>query len=281
MASKSSLKFDEIGYWSELKLDIIKKYAAAYSKILSSRKNPKLSHSYIDAFSGAGMHLSKATQTLVSGSPVNALEVDPPFKEYHFIDLNPSKTRNLRSIIGDRKDVHIYEGDCNEILLNNVFPTVLYENYRRALCLLDPYGLHLNWEVIKTAGQMKSIDMFLNFPVADMNRNVLWNNPDGVREEDINRMNAFWGDETWRNAAYTKEKDLFDERLQKEDNETIAASFCERLKKVAGFGYVPKPLPMRNSKGAIVYYLIFASQIAVAGKIVKEIFEKYGNYWRR
>jgi hypothetical protein len=28
------LRYDEIGYWSEVKLDIIKKYAAAYSKIL-------------------------------------------------------------------------------------------------------------------------------------------------------------------------------------------------------------------------------------------------------
>ena len=83
MASKSSLKFDEIGYWSELKLDILKKYAAAYSKILSNQKN--LSHSYIDAFSGAGMHLSKATQEFVPGSPVNALAVVPPFREYHFI----------------------------------------------------------------------------------------------------------------------------------------------------------------------------------------------------
>ena len=29
------LQFDEIGYWSEVKLDIVRKYAAAYSKILA------------------------------------------------------------------------------------------------------------------------------------------------------------------------------------------------------------------------------------------------------
>ncbi len=28
------LKYDEIGYWSEIKLDIIREYAAVYSKIL-------------------------------------------------------------------------------------------------------------------------------------------------------------------------------------------------------------------------------------------------------
>ncbi len=27
------MKYDEIGYWSEVKLDIVREYAAAYSKI--------------------------------------------------------------------------------------------------------------------------------------------------------------------------------------------------------------------------------------------------------
>ena len=44
--------------------------------------------------------------------------------------------------------------------------------------MLDPYGLHLDWEVIETAGKMRSIEIFLNFPIMDMNRNALWRNPD-------------------------------------------------------------------------------------------------------
>jgi hypothetical protein len=34
---------------------------------------------------------------------------------------------------------------------------------------------------------------------------------------------------------------------------------------------------MRNSSGAIVYYLFFASQKAVAAGIVRDIFRKYGH----
>lgn len=275
----AKLKFDEIGYWSEIKLEIIRKYAAAYSTILSAQTSPRLKHIYIDAFAGAGMHLSKATGEFVLGSPLNALQISPPFFEYHFIDLDSSKTQNLRDLIGQRPDVRIYEGDCNQILLEKVFPHARFEQYRRALCLLDPYGLHLTWEVIKTAGHLKTIDMFLNFPVADMNRNVLWRNPDGVRKEDLRRMTAFWGDETWRDAAYSSREDLFGFSIEeKEDNEKVAASFCDRLKKAAGFEYVPKPLPMRNSKGAVVYYLIFASQKPVASKIVQDIFAVYQQY---
>lgn len=34
---KKFLEFDEVGYWSELKLDIIKAYATEYSKIISNK----------------------------------------------------------------------------------------------------------------------------------------------------------------------------------------------------------------------------------------------------
>ncbi len=276
MARKAKLKFDKIGNWSEVKLDIIKGYAAAYSAILTKRKNPSLYHIYIDAFAGAGLHISKETGEFVPGSPVNALHVTPPFREYYLIDLDSKKIAQLRPIVGNRSDVKVHEGDCNSILLDDVFPKVLFENYRRGLCPLDPYGLHLNWGVIKKAGEMKSIDMFLNFPVADMNRNVLWHNPDAVDAEDVERMTAFWGDESWRETAYSTDGNLFG-YPEKEDNETVAEGFRKRLQKVAGFNHVPSPLPMRNSKGAIVYYLFFASQKPVAKEIVQDIFKKHAN----
>jgi three-Cys-motif partner protein len=193
MSRKSELKFDKIGYWSEIKLDIIKDYASVYSKILAAQQKPRLYHIYIDAFAGAGVHISKSTGEFVQGSPVNAILINPPFCEYHLIDLDQKKITSLRELVQGRSNVHVHEGDGNGILLKDVFPRVLFRDYRRGLCLLDPYGLDLKWEVIKTAGQMQSIDVFLNFPVADMNRNVLWRNPEGVDASDMDRMNAFLG----------------------------------------------------------------------------------------
>jgi three-Cys-motif partner protein len=268
------LKFDEIGHWSEIKLKIIKEYASTYSRILSAQKNPALSHVYIDAFAGSGVHVSKKTGESVPGSPLNALHIDPAFDEYYLIDLDSDKIGLLREIVGNRTDVHIYEEDCNIVLLSKVFPRVLYKDYRRGLCLLDPYGLHLTWDVIRTASEMRTIDIFLNFPVADMNRNVLWRNPEGVDKADIERMNLFWGDSSWREVAYTTKRNLFG-YMEKEDNKTIAEGFRERLLKVAGFKYVPQPLPMRNSQNSIIYYLFFASQKPVAQGIIEHIFNSY------
>jgi len=269
------LKFDQIGYWSEVKLDIIKEYAAAYSRILSAHKQPSLYHVYIDAFAGAGIHISKETGELVAGSPLNALAVQPPFREYHFIDLDGGKVAFLKATVGDRRDVHFYEGDCNVKLLTEVFPQVKYSDYRRGLCLLDPYGLHLKWPVLQTAARMKTLEIFLNFPVADMNRNVFWRHPEGVDEGDINRMNEFWGDDSWKNAAYETVPTLFGPLEEKAGVEEVARAFERRLKEVAGFEYVANPIPMRNTKGVILYYLFFASQKPVAKKIVDDIFDKY------
>ena len=269
------LQFDEIGYWSEIKLEILKEYATAYSAILTARENPSLFHAYIDAFAGAGRHLSKTSGELVPGSPLNALAVQPPFREYYLIDIDEERIEGLKELIGERPDVHVYPGDCNQILLKEVFPRVLFEDYRRGLCILDPYGLHLDWTLIQTAGQMRSIDMFLNFPVADINRNVLWHDPTNVSPQDIARMDRFWGDNSWRGIAYSGSGNLFG-FPEKEPNETVATAFRLRLGEVAKFNWVPQPIPMRNSKGAIVYYLFFASQKGVAANIVDDIFKKYG-----
>ncbi len=273
MGKRGELRFDEIGYWSELKLDIVKAYAAEYSKILSAQQG--LYHVYIDGFAGAGVHISRATGDFVPGSPLNALLVQPPFREYYLIDLDRAKAAALRELVGERADVHVFAEDANRALLDKVFPNVRFEDYRRGLCLLDPYGLHLSWEVIAAAGRMKSVDVFLNFPVADINRNVIWRDPTGVRDSDVRRMNAFWGDGSWRNIAYTTEETLFGPEQVKVDNRTVAEAFRQRLRDAAGFRLVPEPLPMRNSTGAVVYHLFFASQKPVAAKIVRYIFDKY------
>lgn len=276
MPTKMRLVFDEIGYWSEIKLDIVEQYALQYSRILSSRKNPEFYHIYIDAFAGSGKHISRTKGSSVRGSPQIVLDINPPFREYFFIDINGDKVAELNRIVSGRPEAHVLEGDCNYRLITEIFPKVRFENYRRGLCLLDPYGLDLNWEVIRVAGQMKSIDMFLNFPVMDMNRNVLWKDPAGVDHADVDRMNSFWGDESWNKVAYRPTRDLFGQTVGvKESNNTIASAFKKRLKEAAGFKYVSRPIPMRNSKGATIYYLFFASQQQVADNIITDIFNKY------
>lgn len=271
------IRFDEIGKWSEIKLEILRKYAAAYSKILARQSG--LKHVYIDGFSGPGRHKAKKSDRTIEGSPRVALGIDPPFYRYYFIDLDGDKLDFLQESVGSRDDVEILHGDCNQILADVVFPQVTYGRFRRGLCLLDPYGLQLDWEVIRRAGGLETIDLFLNFPVMDMNRNALWREPDKVSEELRGRMTLYWGDDTWFDATYERSRQLrlFGGEAEwiKKTNDQVAEAFRQRLRQVANFKYVSVPLPMKNSKGAVVYYLFFASPKEVANEIVEQIFDHY------
>jgi three-Cys-motif partner protein len=267
--------YDEIGYWSEVKLDIVRKYASAYSTIMSAQSTIK-KHIYIDAFAGAGKHVSRRTGEFVLGSPLNALKVTPSFSEIHLIDLHGGKVAELRRQICSRQDVFIYEGDANKVLLDTVFPRCRYQDFNRALCLLDPYGLNVDWSILQAAGQMGSIEIFYNFMIMDANMNVLWRNPDNVAYAQAVRMDKAWGDHSWREAAYVVRPTLWGDTIdEKTRNDAIAEGFRKRLEEVAGFKYAPKPMPMRNARGATVYYLFFASPNKTGSSIVEDIFKTY------
>lgn len=270
-----SFEFDEVGEWSELKLEILSAYGSAYTKAFA--KHSYLKKYYIDGFCGAGVHISKATKNQIEGSPARALRVEPPFDRFYFIDIDGAKTDYLAQTCTGRNDVEIHTGD-SVTYLKQLLPTIRYQDYKRALCLLDPYGLHLDWEVMRLAGQSGAVDMFLNFPVMDMNRNAIWHDPSNVPKDGVERMTRFWGDESWREVAYADDPqtDMFgDSGKIKQSNDAIVRGFQKRLQNIAGFQYVPEPMPMRNTRNAVVYYLFFASAKPVAENIIKEIFAKH------
>ena len=66
----ANIKLDEVGQWTEIKLQILRDYSAAYSTIL--RRQSAIRHyAYIDGFAGAGSHISKtrfhsSTRTIIS-----------------------------------------------------------------------------------------------------------------------------------------------------------------------------------------------------------------------
>lgn len=268
-------EYDEIGPWSEVKLDILRKYAIPYSKLVTEYG---LFHLYIDGFAGPGYHLSRTTGDIVPGSPLNALSTQPPFREYHFIDANAARVEQLRDYAQRRPDVFVYSGDCNEILLRHVLPRACYEKRRRALCVLDPYNIDLSWELVSTAGRMRSVEIFLNFMIMDMNMNVLLQDPAKADSVQVARMNRFWGDDSWRSIVYEAEESLFGwdwEKKVEDANDKLAEAYRKRLIEQAGFEYAPRPLPLRNSLGRTIYYLFFASPNRTGHKIVDEIFNKY------
>ena len=273
-----NVKFDKINQWSEVKLDIINEYAIPYMDIMKANK---FNAHYIDGFSGAGIHLSKNSGDVVAGSPLRVLDIPKPFDSYCFIDLDGDKTNFLKEICEKKfpdRNTAIVTGDCNDVLIQRL-PEFSRGNWDRLFCLLDPYGMHLKWEVIAKMGAMGIVDLILHFPIMDINRNAIWKNPGQVPQGGIDRMNAFWGDETWRDIAYqdSGQQDLFDfSSKDKQESKIIVDAFRSRLRDHGKFKYVPEPMPLKNSKNVVIYYLFFASQNKTANKIATYLFKKYG-----
>jgi three-Cys-motif partner protein len=183
---------------------------------------------------------------------------------------------SLTTLCGYDKRVEILSSDCNEVLLDKVAPSLPYASYWRGLCVLDPYGIHgktLGWQTIKQLADLRTVDIFLNFPVMDINRNTLRSRLATSDDADVAAFNEFCGTEDWKDLMY--QADLFGDLGKIGNDQTLAKWFQKRLKTVAGFEFVPEPILMRNTKGSELYFLYFASHQSVAQKVVLDIFKKH------
>lgn len=273
------IPLDVVGEWTELKLMILHKYASAYTKIL---EKSTLRHAYIDGFAGAGQHRSKTDpERVIPGSPSVVLDLEHRFDEYHFIDLQQTRTAELQAIADHAHppaNVTVHNGDCNAILGADLVPRFTYDRYWRALCLLDPYNLNPEWKTMLAIGKARSIEIFLNFMVMDANMNVLVHDEDKRRPGQEDRMNRFWGDGSWRDAAYREPEQggLFGALDPiRTKNDALVNAYCERLRSVAGFKHVVEPLPMKNSIGRVVYYLVFAGPNETGARIARDVMKKH------
>ncbi len=84
-----------------------------------------------------GSTFRRHTGASILGSPARVLSVKPPFTHYHFVEKDAQRAKKLRQL-GDPSVLTVYEGDCNEVLLKEVFPKCRYEDFRRALVPAGP-----------------------------------------------------------------------------------------------------------------------------------------------
>lgn len=148
---------DIIGIWSEHKLKLLAKYLKAYSVIMNKQKKTWLQgYYYIDAFAGSVKPKAKDEERYIEGSPLRALKTEPKFDGYWFIDISTKRIERIEKLKEDFRDcnIEVYQGNCNEILSNQLIPKFNSKS-KRAFVFLDPYGLSIDWETIKKLGNTK------------------------------------------------------------------------------------------------------------------------------
>lgn len=273
------------GHWTDDKLERLKEYLSAYLKIFKT--NPRAQYfntTFVDAFAGTGYRnitTESSTPTLplsIEGIPIYddearsfqkgsaqiAIELEPSFDKYLFVEKNPTYAQELVTL-RDRfpkiaSKINIIQGEANTTLQTWCQQTNWRKN--RAVVFLDPYGMEVEWKTIVALGQTQAVDLWILFPLGQAINRILTKSgpPTGVWAD---RLTKFFGTENWQEAFYQREVQLTlfgeEETIKKSaDFEQIGNFFLKQLATV--FAQVAdNPLYLRNSKNVPIYLLCFAA----------------------
>lgn len=271
------------GDWTEKKLSRLKSYLEAYTKIF--RSNKAASHftiTYLDAFAGSGYRKPRRPKaipppavslfgipptqaiTLRKGSALLALETQPAFDRYIFIDRDEENVEALQEMAKQgtvkRSKIQIHCIDANKFIQKWCKTTDWRSN--RAVVFIDPFGMQVEWKTLAAIGGTKAIDLWLLFPLGQgVNRLLTKAKPPKGWED---RLTAMFGTDSWKDAFYTKfvTRGLFEDEVvvnqKTADWASIEKYFVKRLETVF-HGVSQKPLSLRNSKNVPIFLLCFAA----------------------
>ncbi len=265
------------GDWTTEKLERVAKYLKAYATIMKEKGFP---FAYIDAFAGTGYRtlrrsdeaeqlmfpeLSEAeSQQFLDGSARKALQVQPRFHKYIFIEKDEQRFRALQELRTEFPEV---AGDI--VLVNAEANSYLQDmcdnrNWKkhRAVLFLDPYGMEVEWQTIEAIARTQAIDLWFLFPLGIAVNRLLKRDPN-IGTAVRHALNRLFGAEDWYETFYqtTTRLGLFGPEIHRHkvgDFDMIAEYMIGRLRTVFP-GVAQNPLPLFNSRNNPLYLLCFAA----------------------
>jgi three-Cys-motif partner protein len=281
MAKQPPLAHQFGGDWTAEKLDHVRKYLVEYTKIFTRSAHARYFQTvYVDAFAGTGYRSvtrAKSVQdslapefadpdraAFLKGSARIALEVEPSFNRYLFIERNPAYVRELTKLReqfpakADR--IRIVPEEANDYLMRWCEETDWQQ--WRAVVFLDPYGMQVEWPLIESIAKTRAVDLWVLFPLGvAVNRLMTKREPPPA--EWASALTRSFGSDEWKEAFYPRQiqHTLFGEEEVQEkeaDFDRIGEFFVRRLKTVFA-GVAGRPLPLKNSRNVPLYLLCFAA----------------------
>jgi three-Cys-motif partner protein len=299
------------GDWTEQKLERLRKYLPAFLDVMhrNSTARAYFQTIYIDAFAGTGYRSEKRTRQesptvqeagffnekapsdealgapdaarFREGSAIIALDQEPPFDRYVFIDTKIAHVRDLQKLqlkyFNAPRNVDIKHGDANTELVA-LCRSIDWVKWR-GVVFLDPYGMSVDWSTIEALSKAR-IDLWLLFPIGQAVNRVLTRQdlPPPAWESKLNR---FFGTTDWQDAFYRSQDELdrssgqmslwnleggdappanTEAKIKVANFASIERFFVQRLRDL--FQAVPDPLTLHNSQNVPLYLLCFASHNA-------------------
>jgi three-Cys-motif partner protein len=288
------------GSWTTDKLERVRKYLAAYTKIFKTNVRAKhLRTTYVDAFAGTGTRVDSPADDAVlgnslfgltgdsdvdsfkKGSARIALEVEPPFDEYIFIERNAERAAELESLrtAFAARDIRVERAEANAFLRS--WCSQMNWRRNRAVVFLDPYGMQVEWRTIEAIADTEAIDLWWLVPVGiGLNRLLTSGGPPPL--EWAEALTRSLGTDEWRSVFYARSDEpmLFPDDVSehKVAGVDILGRFVLDRLKSAFADVAANPLTLRNSKNTPIYLLCFAAgnpkKARTAVNIAQDILKK-------
>lgn len=269
------------GDWTQDKLRRLKGYLDAYMIIL--KEYPYYETVYVDAFAGTGGRKDRSkvqnaenspagnepleqteAQGFLKGSARVALEVNPGFSRYIFIERSARKCKELEDLKQEYSSrasrIQIENADATEYLASWCEAT----NWKktRAVLFLDPFGMQVEWSLLETIAKTQAIDLWLLVPLW-IGANRLMTKSDLPPGEWAAKLTRFFGNEEWKEKFYgpKQQPGLFDDGTELEKSakhDELKAYFVDRLKAIFP-GVALNPLTQFNSTNSPMFLLCFAT----------------------
>lgn len=271
------------GSWTDTKLSVLADYLRSYTTALRqkpSKENP-FRKAFVDAFAGTGYRetqqdsgrgsgegllfpdlAEEEPQALLDGSARLALQVEPPFDRYIFIEHRADRCKDLERLKSEfpSRDIDVQQGEANERIQELCGVDKDWSSHR-AVMFLDPFGMQVEWATVQAIAQTQAIDLWILFPLG-VGVNRLLKKSGDIPQSWRRRLDRLLGTTDWYDEFYKVEAapTLFggeEERVIKASQETIGRYFISRLESIFA-GVAPEPAVLRNSRNCPLYLLCFA-----------------------
>lgn len=239
--TKNALTYDK-GYWTGLKLILLKYYVKPYLDILAGGKKV----AYVDLFAGPGLNRIGDSKVAVPGSPLIPLVIKESrwqFSSFIFSELDKEYHDALSariSLLDPSPTPQIFLEDANTMV--DKLPSLL-NGIDHALVFLDPEGMEMNWSSLAKLCQTVNCDLIINFPSSGIVRNL-------QNAQSTTKVTTFLG--------------LDQEKVPQDAGEGWAISeYRSKLQKIGKD--ISTEIKVRSGEGPFHYHLIPAVRTTAGG----------------